>query len=199
MRLRTLIALTTAVCATFAPAASASIAAPPDWNQPGPDPAATHSHSFAGGCFSSAFRPFRARGAQRGVVAAGGVFCFRRTQSVSVLVCTDINAPNGVWPVGGLTDGWSWRPISCTAAPDASGAWRLGARDVNTGAGCDTTYPWWPSNPTVRTEVVTQVTDTRGAGFQTVSYSRPATLRFGGSCPAGGGSSGSSGGGGVAQ
>jgi hypothetical protein len=194
MRLTTLLVVTTAACAVLAPAASASIAAPPDWNQPGPDPSATHSHSFAGGCFTSALRPFRAAGGGRGIVAAGGVFCFRRPQSVSVLVCTDIDAPNSVWPVGGLTDGSSWRPISCTAAPDTAGAWRLGARDLNTGAGCDTTYPWWPSNPTVRTEVVTQLTTAAGASFQTVDYSRPATITFRGSCPAGGG-----GGGGLTQ
>jgi hypothetical protein len=187
MRLRTLLVLSFAALAAFAPAASASIASPPDWNQPGPDPSATHSHSFAGGCFTSAFRPFRTGGDQRGIAATGGVFCFRRARSLSVLVCTDIDAPNSVWPVGGLTDGSSWRPISCTQAPDASGAWRLGARDLNTGAGCDATFPWWPSNPTVRTEVVTQITTRDGATFQTVDYSQPVTLTFGGSCPAGGG------------
>ena len=190
MRLRTLLVLTTAACATFAPAASASIASPPDWNQPGPDPSATQSHSFAGGCFTAAFRPFRTGGDQRGIVAEGGAFCFRRVQSLSVLVCTDISAPNSVWPVGGLTDGSSWRPISCTAAPDATGAWRLGARDLNTGAGCDTTYPWWPSNPTVRTEVVTQITTRDGSTSQTVNYSQPVTLSFAGSCPAGSGGGG---------
>jgi hypothetical protein len=192
MRLRTLLVVSLAACAAFAPAASASIASPPDWNQAGPDPSTTHAHSFAGGCFTSAFTPFRSGGGQRGIAAAGGVFCFRRVQSLSVLVCTDIDAPNSVWPVGGLTDGSSWRPISCTSAPDATGAWRLGARDLNTGAGCDTTYPWWPSNPTVRTEVVTQVTTRNGATIQTVDYSRPVTFAFRGSCP-----SGSGGGGGV--
>lgn len=190
MRLRTLLVLTTAACATLAPAASASIASPPDWNQPGPDPAVTHAESFSGGCFTSAFRPFRAAGDQRGIAAVGGVFCFRRPQSLSVLVCTDIDAPNSVWPVGGLTDGWSWRPISCTAAPDATGAWRLGARDLNTGAGCDATYPWWPSAPTVRTEVVAQVTAPDGAVTQAVDYSRPETFHFRGSCPSGGGGGG---------
>jgi hypothetical protein len=194
MRLRTLLVLTAAASAAFAPAASASIASPPDWGQPGPAPAATHSHSFAGGCFTSAFRPFRTGGSQRGIAAAGGTFCFRRVQSLSVLVCTDINAPNSVWPVGGLTDGSSWRPISCTSAPDAANAWRLGARDLNTGAGCDTTYPWWPSNPTVRTEVVAQITTRGGATVQTVTYSQPVTLGFRGSCPLGSGGGGGGGG-----
>jgi hypothetical protein len=197
MRLRTLLVLSTAACATFAPAASASIASPPDWNQAGPAPWQTQSQSFVNGCFTSAFRPFRTGGTDRGIAAEGGVVCFRPAQSISVLVCTDINAPNSVWPVGGLTDGWSWRPISCTAAPDATGAWRLGARDLNSGAGCSATYPWWPSNPTVRTEVVTQVTAANGATSQTVNYSQPQTIGFRGSCPSSGGGGGSNGGGGV--
>src|SRR5436305_12957583 len=130
MRFRPLLLVTLAACPASAPAASASIASPPDWNQAGPDPSTTQAHSCAGGCFTSAFTPFRTGGGERGIAAAGGVFCFRRVQSLSVLVCTDINAPNSVWPVGGLTDGSSWRPISCTSAPDPPGARRLGAPDL---------------------------------------------------------------------
>jgi hypothetical protein len=190
MRLTTLLVLTAAAVATFAPAASAAITAPPDWNQPGPDPSATVQWTHAGGCTAIAFPPHRSRFGNRGIAAAGGIWCFRRMRSVSVLACTDIYAPNDVWPVGGLVDGSSWRPLSCTAAPDAAGVHHLAAVDVNAGAGCSSPYPWWPSNPTIRTELVTEFTTAQGDTFDTVDYSRPATFHFRGSCPTGGGTGG---------
>ena len=189
MRLTTLLVLTAAATATFVPAASAAITAPPDQGMPGPNPATTHQWTFAGGCTAVAFRPQPSRFGNRGIAAAGGVWCFRRMSSVSVLTCTDINAPNSIWPVGGLVDGSSWRPLSCTPAPDAAAVNHLFAVDVNAGAGCSPSpYPWWPSNPTVRTEVVTQFTTARGDTFTTVDYSRPVTIAVRGTCPTGGGS-----------
>jgi hypothetical protein len=194
MRLTTLLVLATAAVATFAPAASAAITAPPDQGQPGPDPATTHQWTFAGGCTAVAFRPERSRFANRGIAAAGGVWCFRRMSSVSVLTCTDIYAPNSIWPVGGLVDGSSWRPLSCTSADDATNVQHSFAVDVNAGAGCSSSpYPWWPSSPTVRTEVVTQFTTARGAVFNTVDYSRPVTIAVRGTCPTGGGGGGTGG------
>lgn len=187
MRLTTLLVLASAAVATFAPSAAAAITAPPDWNQPGPDPSATTQRTFAGGCVAFAGRPHRSWGTNRGTVAAGGVWCFRRARSVSVLACTDIYAPNDVWSVGGLVDGWSWRPLSCTAAPDAAGAHFLAARDVTTA--CSTAYQWWPSNPTIRTELVTEFTTARGDTFDTVDYSQPVTFNFR-ACPSGGGTGG---------
>jgi hypothetical protein len=183
MRLTTLLIVTAAAAATFAPAASASIAAPPDWGQPGPDPSVTTQWTNAGGCTAFALRPHRTWFANRGTSVAGGVWCARRMLSVSVLACTDINAPNDVWSVGGLVDGWSWRPLSCTAAPDASGVHFSAARDTN--AACSTGYQWWPSNPTIRTEIVAQFTTASGTTFNTVDYSQPATFTFRG-CPTGG-------------
>jgi len=176
MRLTTMLVLASAAVATFAPAASAAITSPPDWDQPGPDPSATTRSTFAGGCVAAAQRPLRTRFGTRGTVAGGGVWCFRRARSVSVLACTDIYAPNDVWSVGGLVDGWSWRPLSCTAAPDAAGTHFLAARDVTTA--CSTAYQWWPSNPTIRTEVVAEFTTARGTIFDTVDYSQPVTFTF---------------------
>ena len=194
MRLTTLLVLTAAAAATFAPAASAAIAAPPDQGVPGPDPATTHQWTNAGGCAAVAFRPQRSRFSNRGIAAAGGVWCFRRMRSVSVLTCTDIYAPNSIWPVGGLVDGSSWRPLSCTPADDATGVFHSAAVDVNAGAGCASSpYPWWPSNPTVRTEVVTQFTTARGATYNTLDYSRPVTIAVRGTCPTGGGGGGTGG------
>jgi hypothetical protein len=103
---------------------------------------------------------------------------------VGVLTCTDIYAPNDVWPVSGLVDGWSWRPLQCTAAPDAAGVHWSGARDCV--PACSAAFPWWPSNPTIRTEVVTQFTNSRCQSFQTVDYSQPVSLTFRG-CSSGGG------------
>ena len=183
MRLTTLLVLTTAAVATFAPAASAAITAPPDWGQPGPDPSVTTRWTNAGGCIAFANRPHRSWFRNRGTTVAGGVWCARRMRSVSVLACTDIYAPNDVWPVGGLVDGWSWRPLSCTAAPDAAGVHFLAASDVN--AACSTGHQWWPSNPTIRTELVAEFTTGRGDTFETVDYSQPATFTFRG-CSTGG-------------
>jgi hypothetical protein len=186
MRLTTMLVLASAAVATFAPAASAAITSPPGWDQPGPDPSTTRS-TFAGGCVAAAQRPHRTWFGTRGTVAAGGVWCFRRARSVSVLACTDIYAPNDVWSVGGLVDGWSWRPLSCTAAPDAAGTHFLAARDVTTA--CSTAYQWWPSNPTIRTEVVAEFTTARGTTFDTVDYSQPVTFTFR-ACSSGGGTGG---------
>ena len=135
MRLTTMLVLTTAAFAAFAPAASAAITSPPDWGQPGPDPSTTSNHAYGGGCISTAQAPHKAWGQNRGTVASGGLYCPRSMQSVSVLACTDIYAPNAVWSVGGLIDGSSWRPLSCTAAPDATNVVRLNAVDVNDGRG----------------------------------------------------------------
>ncbi len=187
MRLTTMLVLASAAVATFAPAASAAITAPPDWDQAGPDPSMTHQATFAGGCFAAAQRPHRSQSRNRGAVAAGGVWCLRRVRSVSVLTCTDIYAPNDVWSVSGLVDGWSWRPLSCTSAPDATGVHGAGAR--NFVPACSTAFQWWPSDPTIRTEVVTQFTTARGQTFQTVNYSQPVTLTFR-ACSSGGGGGG---------
>src|SRR6478736_5510823 len=148
MRLTTMLVLATAAVATFAPAASAAITAPPDWDQAGPDPSMTHQGTFAGGCFAAAARPHRSF-PNRGTVASGGVWCFQRARSVSVLTCTDIDGTN------------------------VHGA---GARDFV--PACSTAFQWWPSNPEIRTEVVTQFTNARGQSFQTVNYSRPVTFTF---------------------
>jgi hypothetical protein len=192
MRLTTLLVLTAAASATLAPAAAAAVTAPPDWGQPGPDPSVTLERTHAGGCTAVAFRPHRAWRETRGTVAAGAVLCGRRVQSVSVLACTDIDAPNAVWPVGGLADGWSWRPLSCTAAPDAAGVHWAAARDVTTGAGCSSAYPWWPDNPTIRTELVADITTRDGTNVETVAYSRPVTVDFhrAPACAPGGGGGG---------
>jgi hypothetical protein len=184
MRLSTMLVITAAALAAFAPAASATITAPPDWDQAGPDPATTHQATFAGGCIAAARRPHRSFAPNRGTVAAGGVWCFRRARSVSVLTCTDIYAPNDVWPVGGLVDGWSWRPLQCTPATDATGV--HGARSRDLVPACSTAFGWWPSNPTIRTEVVAQYTTARGQTYQTVDYSQPVTFSFR-SCSSGGG------------
>jgi hypothetical protein len=187
MRLTTMLVITTAAFAAFAPAASAAITSPPDWGQPGPDPSTTSNHAYGGGCISTAQAPHKAWGQNRGTVASGGLYCPRSMQSVSVLACTDIYAPNAVWSVGGLTDGSSWRPLSCTAAPDATNVVRLNASDVNTGAGCPTTFLFWPGNPTVRTELVTQYTSRFGHTFNTLAYSQPRTFSYAKACPGGGG------------
>jgi hypothetical protein len=178
-----MLVLATAAVATFAPAASAAITASPDWGQAGPDPSMTHQGTFAGGCFAAAQRPHRSF-PNRGTVVAGGVWCFQRARSVSVLTCTDIYAPNDVWSVSGLVDGWSWRPLSCSAAPDGTGVHGAGARNLV--PACSTAFQWWPSNPEIRTEVVTQFTNARGQSFQTVNYSRPVTFTFP-ACSSGGG------------
>jgi hypothetical protein len=187
MRLTTMLVLASAAVATFAPAASAAITAPPDWDQVGPDPSVTKQFTFAGGCIAAAQRPHRSFAPNRGTVASGGVWCFRRAQSVSVLTCTDIYAPNDVWSVSGLVDGWSWRPLQCTAAPDGAGVHGAGARDFV--PACSTAFQWWPSNPEIRTEVVTQFTNARGQSFQTVDYSQPVTFSFP-ACSSGGGTYG---------
>lgn len=184
MRLTTMLVIASAAVAAFAPAASAAITAPPDWDQAGPDPSTTQQVTFAGGCFAAAARPHRSMAPDRGTVAGGGVWCFRRARSVSVLTCTDIYAPNDVWPVGGLTDGWSWRPLSCTAATDATRAHGARARDVV--PACSTSFPWWPGDPTIRTEVVAQFTTARGETYQTLDYSQPVTFTLRG-CSSGGG------------
>ena len=188
MRLTTLLVLTAAAAATFAPAATAAITAPPDWGQPGPDPSATTQFTFAGGCIATARRPHRSWFGGRGTAAAGAVWCARRMRSVSVLACTDIYAPNDVWPVGGLVDGSSWRPLSCTAAPDAAGVHHAAALDLTTA--CSTAYPWWPSNPTIRTEFVADFTTRGGVDFETVDYSQPVTVTFHRTCSPGTGTGG---------
>jgi hypothetical protein len=110
-------------------------------------------------------------------------------RSLSVLACTDIYAANDVWPVGGLVDGSSWRPLTCTAAPDAAGVHHLAACDLTDR--CSTAYQWWPSNPTIRTELVAQFTTARGDVFQTVDYSQPVTVTFHqAACSTGGGTGG---------
>jgi hypothetical protein len=187
MRLTTLLVISTAAVAAFAPAASASVTAPPDWDQPGPDPSVTHAWTPAGGCFAFAGRPHRFLFGGHATVAGGGVFCARRARSVSVLACTDILAPNDAWPVGGLVDGWSWRPLSCTPAPDRANTHGSAARDLTTA--CSSAYQWWPGAPTIRTELVAQFTNARGQSFQTVDYSRPVTIALP-ACSSGGGGGG---------
>jgi len=73
-------------------------------------------------------------------------------------------------------------------APRAPGVPRAPASCPRVG-GAFRGIQWWPSNPEIRTEVVTQFTNARGQSFQTVDYSQPVTFSFP-ACSSGGGTYG---------